>query len=88
MLWDQDSGPGGAVRARWNDKGLQLSSLAWCASLTPDEQAACWLFEGHPTAHGWDVTDPIKEALARELTKEHPHLFPEYNEGEEGWGGV
>ncbi|MGW8485336.1 hypothetical protein [Streptomyces sp. NPDC055886] len=33
------------------------------------------LFDGHPSGHGWEVTDPTDEAITRDLARRHPHLF-------------
>ncbi|WP_411084308.1 hypothetical protein [Streptomyces sp. cmx-18-6] len=84
MLWDEDAGPGGAVWARWDDRGVRITSLDRCPGVTADEENACGLFADHPAAHGWEVTDPTKEAISRELARNHPHLFPEYNEDDGG----
>ncbi|MDT0488912.1 hypothetical protein ACPEIF_12725 [Streptomyces sp. NPDC012600] len=82
MLWDEGGRPGGAVWTQWDDRGVRIAALAWCPALTPKEEA-CGLFADHPSAHAWDVIDPTKEALSRELAKHYRHLFPEYNEDDE-----
>ncbi|MFB6909158.1 hypothetical protein ACFCWB_33265 [Streptomyces bacillaris] len=83
MLWDEDAGPGGAAWARWNGRGVQIASLDWCPEAATGKENACGLFADHPAAHGWEVTDPTREAISRELAKGHPDLYPEYNEDDE-----
>ncbi|MFE3472050.1 MULTISPECIES: hypothetical protein [unclassified Streptomyces] len=82
MLWDEGGWPGSAVWARWAGKNMRLASLGWCTALTPKEEA-CGLFDDHPSAHAWDVTDRTLEAWKRELAKDFPDHFPEYGEGHE-----
>ncbi|WP_103533619.1 hypothetical protein [Streptomyces sp. SM11] len=75
MLWDEGGRPGSAVWARWGTgRRIRLSPLPWCTA--PDTRSeACGLFAGHQSGHGWEVTDPTDEAIARDLAKRHPHLW-------------
>ncbi|MYR97519.1 MULTISPECIES: hypothetical protein [unclassified Streptomyces] len=82
MLWDEGGLPGSAVWARWAGRSVRLASLDWCGGTTP-AYGACGLFAGHPSAHGWDVTDPTGQAIAEVLAKKYPHLYPEFTEGDD-----
>ncbi|MGW0640997.1 hypothetical protein [Streptomyces badius] len=82
MLWDEGGRPGSAVWIRWGTEPARPLSLRWCpardARHTDD---ACGLFNGHPSEHGWEITDPTDEAITRFLAERHPHLFPGPREG-------
>ncbi|MGW5070212.1 hypothetical protein ACWEQJ_29645 [Streptomyces cyaneofuscatus] len=82
MLWDEGGRPGRAVWARWAGRSMRLASLDWCGASEPT-YGACGLFAGHPLAHGWEVTDPTQEAIAREAARERPSLFTEPTEEED-----
>ncbi|MEU5324857.1 hypothetical protein [Streptomyces parvus] len=76
MLWDEGGRPGSAVWVRWDRERPQLLPLPWCPARDPrNADDACGLFAGHPSGHGWEVTDPTDEAITRDLARRHPHLF-------------
>ncbi|WP_411079445.1 hypothetical protein [Streptomyces sp. cmx-18-6] len=84
MLWDEGGRPGSAVWARWSGERAELARLPWCLALDArNEDDACGLFAGHPSGHGWEVTDPTDAAITQELARQLPHLFPEFT-GEGG----
>ncbi len=65
MLWDEGGRPGRAVWARWDGRSMRLASLDRCGASTR-EYGPCGLFDGHPSAHGWEATGPAGEAVARQ----------------------
>lgn len=76
MLWDEGGRPGNAVWARWNAQRARLLPYPWCPARDPrNADHACGLFAGHPSRHGFDITDPTDEAITQELARLHPHLF-------------
>ncbi|MEE1930369.1 hypothetical protein V1J52_19650 [Streptomyces sp. TRM 70351] len=76
MLWEDDVDDG-AVWVRWKEDRATFAELRWCPELTPAGDG-CGLFTDHPSAHGWDVVDPTREALVAELAKNYPDLLPDH----------
>ncbi|WP_411079992.1 hypothetical protein [Streptomyces sp. cmx-18-6] len=62
----------------WTDTGthhkFRFAELAPCPAvihrLTVGEREACVLFDRHPAAHSWDVTDPLADLMAERVRQE------------------
>ncbi|MFJ4962956.1 hypothetical protein EES43_17190 [Streptomyces sp. ADI96-02] len=62
----------------WNDTGtrraFRLAELPPCPavirSLSVTHGHACMLFDRHPSAHSWDVADPLGDLLAERVRDE------------------
>lgn len=50
----------------WGEEEFRFTVLRWCPA-SHEEGDACGLYDGHPLAHAWDVTDPTSDALLQDL---------------------